>query len=104
MVILHAFQLTAQHNTGLLKFQSKFIVSHNPRLHLNMKCLTEPGDQCTQPTVSQLLASPLRNASLLFPRAAEVFVSRFLGYPVPRRNCSCARASNTETKVLGVQY
>lgn len=34
------------------------------RPHLNIKSLTEPGDQRTQPAVSQLPASRLRNAPL----------------------------------------
>lgn len=60
------------------------------RPHLNIKCLTELRDQCTQSAVSHLPASRLQNASLLSPRAAEAFVRGFLGRPALKRKCSYA--------------
>lgn len=64
----HALQLVAQHNSGLLNFQSKYALSQAGP-HLHMKCSVESGDWCAQLAVSQL-PSLLRNASL-FPKAVE---------------------------------
>jgi hypothetical protein len=38
----------AQHNSGLLDFQSRCTLTQL-RLHLHMKRFTESGDRCTQP-------------------------------------------------------
>lgn len=67
--ILGALQPASEHSHRLLNFQSAYSLSTRP--HLNIKCLTEPGDQCTQPAVSQLPASRLRNASFVFPKSCR---------------------------------
>lgn len=67
--ILGALQPASEHQSTLLNFQSVYCLSSRP--HLNIKCLTEPGDQGTQPAVSQLPASRLQNASFLFPKSCR---------------------------------
>lgn len=67
--ILGALQPASEHKSMLLNFQSAYSLSSRP--HLNIKRLTEPGDQGTQPAVSQLPASRLRNASFLFPKSCR---------------------------------
>lgn len=67
------------------------------RPHLNIKSLTEPGDQRTQPAVSQLPASRLRNAFLLFPESCRGVCQRLSGQTSTEEKMLSGRSPTTTT-------
>lgn len=67
------------------------------RPHLNIKSLTEPGDQRTQLAVSQLPVSRLQNASVLFTKSCKGVCQQLPGQASTEEKMLPCRAPTTKT-------